>query len=84
MPEFRSYYCDRLSGYMATIFDESELVPKMNALYYTIMADALRDWRKLGWEDPAGFLDSSGSIAGFVSLRKDYLYGEMQSFCPGK
>ena len=70
------------SGRSPTGFDESDLVPRMIALHYTIMADAQRDWCKLRWEDPAGFLDSSGYIASFVTLRKGYLHGEMQFLCP--
>jgi spore coat protein CotH len=82
VPEFRAYFCDRLSEYMETIFDGPVLKPKVRDLYYQIEPDALRDWWKLGWEDSSAFQDSVGFIGSFITLRKGFLQGEMPSFCP--
>jgi spore coat protein CotH len=82
VPEFRAAYCDRLAEYMDTIFSDAVLLPQVDALYGAIEQDGLRDWRKNGWEQSAMLKASPDEIKTFIRARKEFLTGEMASFCP--
>ena len=84
VPEFRAYYCKRLDEYMNTIFADAVLHPKVDAVYTAIKQDGLRDWRKLYWEGNQTFMAAPSRIKDFITKRKEFLRGEMATYCsPG-
>ena len=84
VPEFRAYFCQRLAEYMDTIFSDAVLFPQVDAMHGAIQPDGLRDWRKIDWEASGRLTSSPGVIKSFVTGRKEFLQGEMQTFCAGE
>ena len=84
VPRFRAYYCQRLAEYMDTLFADVVMVPQVDAAYRAVEQDGLRDWRKIEWEKNASFRASPGSIKTFISQRKEFLRGEITTFCPAE
>ena len=82
VPEFRAYYCQRLDEYMNTIFRDDVLHPQVDAVWGAIVEDGLRDWRKPEWEGNTLFLDAPARIKAFITHRKEFLRGEMATYCP--
>ena len=83
VPEFRAYYCQRLEEYMDTIFSDAVLHPQVDAVYGAIAQDGLRDWRKPEWEENSYFTAAPTFIKAFITQRKQFLQGEMVTYCPG-
>ncbi len=82
VPEFRAYYCQRLGEYMDTIFSDAVLHPQVDAVFGMIEQDGLRDWRKPEWEEDSLFKAAPASIKAFITQRKEFLRGEMETYCP--
>lgn len=82
VPEFRDYYCRRLDEYMDTIFSDAVLHPQVDAVWAAIEQEGLRDWRKPEWEGNAMFLAAPTAIKSFITRRKEFLRGEMATYCP--
>ena len=82
VPAFRADFCRLLKEYMDTIFSDAAMHARADALYRSIRQDARRDWHKLSRENNAAFEADYGYINNFITERKAYLRGEMQSFCP--
>ncbi|MBN1658594.1 MAG: CotH kinase family protein [Anaerolineae bacterium] len=82
VPEFRAYYCARLAEYMDTIFGDAVLHPQVDAVWAAVEQDGLRDWLKLEWEGNSQFMAAPAAIKAFITQRKEFLRGEMVTYCP--
>jgi len=84
VPQFRAYYCHRLAEFMDTVFSDAAMGSMIDEAYAAIEQDALRDWHKNGWEDPAPFLASPNDLKFYITERKNILRGQMPAYCPAE
>lgn len=82
VPQFHIYYCHRLAEFMDTIFSDAAMYSLIDSTYSSIEQDGLRDWHKHHRENNERFIASPGELKAYVTERKDFLWGEMQVYCP--
>jgi spore coat protein CotH len=82
VPQFRAYYCHRLAELMDTVFSDAAMYPLIDEVYATIEQDALRDWRKNGWENHDSFVAAPDELKAYVTERKNVLWSQMPAYCP--
>jgi spore coat protein CotH len=82
VPQFRAYYCHRLAEFMDTTFSDAAMASMIDEIHATIEQDALRDWHKNGWEDPAPFMAAPDDLKFYITERKNVLRGQMPGYCP--
>lgn len=84
VPQFRAYYCHRLTEFMDTIFSDAHMYSLIDATYATIEQDGLHDWYKLGWENNGWFTATPGVLKTYVTERKRFLWEEIPEYCPAE
>ena len=81
VPQFRAYYCHRLSESMNTIFSDAAMQALIDEAYVAIEQDGLRDWHKLYRESNAWFVAGPDELQAYVTDRKRFLWGEIPAYC---
>lgn len=84
VPQFRSYYCHRLTEGMNTFFSNSQINAQIDATYNSIKEPSLRDWLKQGAENNEGFLEAPGYLKAFARDRRDFLATQVAGYCPAE
>jgi spore coat protein CotH len=84
VPQFRSYYCHRLTEGMNTFFSNTQINAQIDATYNRIKEPGLRDWLKQGAENNEGFLEAAGYLKAFARDRRDFLATQLSGYCPAE
>ncbi|MFC1573500.1 CotH kinase family protein, partial [Candidatus Eisenbacteria bacterium] len=79
---FRYLYAEKLSQYMADLFQPQDLEQQVDSLLTLIQEDAFRDRLKMTWEDNEAFLNEVEEIKTFVQHRREYVQAELSFWRP--
>lgn len=81
VPEYRAYFCSRLSEITSDNYVTTQIFPLIDAYYELIKEEATADWWKAEGTRSTLFESSANDLKQFVQERTDFLRSEIPGYC---
>lgn len=81
VPEYRAYFCQRLTEITTNEYANSEVFPLIDDYYGLIEEEVVADWWKAEGTNRALFQDAPNQLKQFVQTRIEYLRSEIPAYC---